>query len=335
MSVADRAEWNRRRDDASRRLGGCCLLDGGVRPSPLVEEAARSVLDLDIGPDYRMLDHWIGECGGLEWSGGSAWVRVLHGGSMPAPEARASVGVRLDIVADANAYRGPAGVVRDGMFDVDAEADVLVCESARYIGATGDGASVLGGLLRHHWNERADVTIARDATGAPAGVLVVSRWTLDEVPERGFVDLKEQWLRRLVAGGARVLVYDLGIGTHAIRTRLDALQVARDRRGSPAGSSGSDGGRANPAWAARERIRRRVESGWSISRSASVSPSAVVARSIVMERATVGDDAVVSSSVLLPGAVVPSGAIVMDAVVPAGSVFGPRTVMAGAARSVA
>ena len=270
-----------------------------------------------------MLDRWIAACGELDWADARPRIRVLHGGDAPAPASRPSGATLVEIVADSNAYRGPAGVVRDGMIDLDGDADFLVLESARHLGAIDPARGALADLIRHHRDEGADVTIGRDLSGAPAGVLVVSRWTLDQIPAQGFVDMKEQWLCRLVAGGARVVVRDLRLRTHAIRTRLDLLRIAETgaRPGSEAlpAAAGSSG----EAWTARERLRRRIEGGWSVSSSARVSDSALVARSIVMERAVVGDGAVVSSCVLLPGAAVPSGAIVMDQVVRPGVSIGP------------
>ena len=154
------------------------------------------------------------------------------------------------------------------------------------------------------------MTIARDATGAPAGLLVLNRWTLDVVAEKGFVDMKEQWLGRVVARGCRVLVHDLGAGTvMSVRTRLDLLQAARVEGGGGREMADTDACRALT------RLNRRLTLGWSISRGASIGQGAVVARSVVMDGAKVGEGAVVSSSLVLPGAVVAPGSLVVDRVV--------------------
>jgi hypothetical protein len=288
----------------SSRLVACCLLDGGVRASPLVAESGRSVLDLDVGPDRRVLDVWLDALMELEWDVERPLVRVLHGGTCPAPASRAAPGMTLDIRADGDAYRGPAGVVRDGLWDQPADGSFLVCEAGRYI------RGGLVELVRRHQGERADVTIARDADGAPAGLLVVERAMLDVIAERGFVDLKEQWLGRIVARGARVQVHDLPRGAAmSIRTRLDLLQAARAEAGVAADGQGPEACRA------RARLARRLTPGWSVSRRATIGNGAVVARSIVMEGAVVGQDAVVSSSLVLPGGVVAPGSLVIDRVV--------------------
>jgi len=286
-----------------RRLVGCCLLDGGVRASPLVEESGRSVLDLNVGAERRLLDVWVDAIGALPFETDRPVVRVLHGGDVPAPGHRAEGAVRLEITPDTDSYRGPAGVLRDAMADLPGDSEFLVCEAGRYM------SGGLRELLECHRDGDADVTIAREASGAPAGVLVVSRATLDHVAERGFVDLKEQWLGKIMAKGARVLVCDLPAGAAlAIRTRLDLLQAARVEAGGSQVREGAD-------LSARARLARRVQGGWAISPRARVSPTAVVARSIVMEGAVIGDDAVVSSSVVMPGAMVAPGSLVMDCVV--------------------
>jgi hypothetical protein len=288
----------------SPRLVACCLLDGGVRASPLVEETSRSVLDLDVGPERRLLDVWLDALAALPWGVQRPLVRVLHGGSSRAPAARPAADMDLDIRADSDSYRGPAGVVRDGMADQPEDGALLVCEARRYVtGGVGD-------LVARHQAEGADVTIARDSTGAPAGMLVVARAMLDAIADKGFVDLKEQWLGRIVARGARVLVHDLPEGAAmGVRTRLDLLQAARVEAGDARDGHDPDACRAMA------RLARRLTPGWSISRRATIGLDAVVARSIVMEGAVIGDDAVVSSSVVLPGAVVAPGSLVVDQVV--------------------
>lgn len=289
-----------------RRLVGCCLLDGGVRPSPLVEQTGRSVLDLNLGPERRLLDVWIDALSDLAFDVDRPVLRVLHGGDVPAPSHRPEGVLRIEITPDSDSYRGPAGVVRDAMWDLEPDTEFLVCEAGRYI-ATG-----LPELLECHRGTGADVTIAREASGSPAGLLVVSRATLDHVADRGFVDLKEQWLGKIIGKGAKVMVCDLPAGAAlSIRTRLDLLQAARIEAGSADPTAFRDG----PDLSARTRLARRVQAGWAVSPRARVSESAVVARSIVMEGAVIGDDAVVSSSVVMPGAVVAPGSMVMDRVV--------------------
>lgn len=289
-----------------RRLVGCCLLDGGVRPSPLVEQSGRSVLDLNVGPERLLLDVWIDALGALAFETDRPVVRVLHGGDVSAPEHRLEGVLRVEVTPDTDSYRGPAGVVRDAMADLPEDCEFLVCEAGRYI------AGGLGELLECHRQGGADVTIARESSGAPAGVLIVSRATLSHVAERGFVDLKEQWLGKIIGHGAKVLVCDLPVGAAlTIRTRLDLLQAARVEAGASGGPQTRDGADVS----AKARLARRVQAGWAISPRARVSPSAVVARSIVMEGAVIGDDAVVSSSLVMPGAVVAPGSLVMDRVV--------------------
>lgn len=291
---------------AGARLVGCCILDGGVRPSPLVEETGRSVLDLDVGPDRRLLDVWLEALADAPWSLGRPTVRILHGGTAGAPSPRPAPGADLRIMADAGAYRGPAGVVRDALRDEPEDAEFLVCEAARYLRVG------LPALVEHHRSAGADVTIAREGDGSPAGIMLVSRRSLSAVAERGFVDLKEQWLARLVERGSRVIVHDLDRGsTLAVRTRLDLLRAAAIEAG--AGAEPADGD-AEP-WRAGARLSRRLRPGWSISPGARIGEGAVVARSIVMEGAVVGEGAVVASSVILPTGVVPPGVMVMDRVV--------------------
>lgn len=108
--------------------------------------------------------------------------------------------------------RGAAGGVRDAAEGETSDTYVVT-----------DGSCVptavnLTDLLERHWASGADATVAvytqagRVGTPSaviPVGIYVLSRTALDQIPGRGFVDIKEHLVPRLYKSGARVLAYGI------------------------------------------------------------------------------------------------------------------------------
>jgi NDP-sugar pyrophosphorylase family protein len=105
--------------------------------------------------------------------------------------------------------RGAAGALRDAAFASDCETFVVT-----------DGTSVpnvdLGNLLAQHRASRAEVTILVHRESArhgnpcaqvPTGIYLCSRASLEDIPERGFYDLKENLIPQLYRAGRRVVAY--------------------------------------------------------------------------------------------------------------------------------
>lgn len=294
--------------DASLRGGvRWVLLVGGLRASPLVADAGVSTLDLSLAPDRTALERWLEVIAATADVAPVEGVWVVFGANTPRPSApKANFGVRLEIIPDPRPLRGPAGIVRDVCADWPADTTVVAAEAKRcHIGG-------LSPMLRRHFESNAEVTVGANVDGSPAGVYVLRRSTLEYVSGAGFMDLKEQWLRRAQERKADVRVFRLaGRGAMPLRTREQFLSAAMALSGlSPEGRLarfsvfGADGATQDEPFVV-------------LGPGATIGSGALVLDSIVMERAEVGPGSVVVRSILAPGARVQPGSEVVDAVVTA------------------
>jgi hypothetical protein len=272
----------------------CVIFGGGLKASPLQSLCRCSVLDLHIIPSMSVLDLVLGRVAELSaGDGGPLPVRVGFGEPVPAPAApRARDGLEVAIVSEPQRWRGPAGLLLDLCADLSGDALILVLEGARWFGCS------LAPLLVQHSRHAPDVTIATAQDSTPAGAYIVRRSALDQVPRLGFLDLKEQFFGRLLAGSARLSVCPL---EHArsipLRTLADFLSAARFAGGSP------------PDWSL-------------IDPAADVDPTAVIISSVVMRGARIGPGALVARSLVLDGGVVKTGTETVDSVVQPGGTRG-------------
>lgn len=135
--------------------------------------------------------------------------------------------------------------------------------------------------------------------------MITERSLIDRhVPQRGFCDLKEQWLRRVTESGVRVHVADApGRGSMRVASRETAIAAMRFAHGAAAAGSFADHGFDGI---------REVATG------ANVGVGSCLADSIVMPGGPVGRGALVVRSLVMPGGVVGEGDVVIDRVVTAG-----------------
>lgn len=285
--------------EMSQQVGGgacaeaCVVLAGGIRLSALATEAHCPVLDLWLGRQGTVLEHWLANLASASAPG--APVRVVHDGKHSAPCApgRAS-GLEVAIVSEPRAYRGPAGILRDVCADLDPEATVLVGDAARWLSAPPTD------LLATHAQRRALVTVGVNPDGTPAGLYAIRAKALEHVPRNGFMDIKEQWLARLAGNGAGVWAHRLsGAGTLPLRTREQFLEASRLAGGGASEAS------ARCVWG-----RACASGAWrSVAPEAHVDASALIVESVVMPGAEVGAGAAVVQSILCPQARVEAGEV--------------------------
>lgn len=287
------------------------LLAGGLKRFPLAEEVGCAVLDLRLTREHTALGLWAEHARALERATGIASrMTVVYGGVSIRPKEWSPTDVPIEYVADPRSLRGPAGLVKDICADEPHGGLILVAEAKRCL--TGP----LAPMVREHLGRGATVTVAANADGAPAGLYLLRRGALETVPGAGFVDLKEQWLRRASAAGMDVRVHRLaGWGSMPLRTREQFLRAAMALANVAPDSrlthfSIFDPGRPTPG------VPFNV-----IAEDAAVGAGAVVMDSVVMDGCEIGAGAVVARSVVAPGARVQPGAEVVDAVV------GPRGVL--------
>ena len=299
------------------------LLAGGLTPSPLASAARTPALRLFPDGAHSVLAHWLDRLGSLASTEEPIEVRVVFDSARDADQPPILTGpMRVVFENESGKYRGPAGVARDVALPLPGEGTVLIAEANRWL------LEDLGPLMATHEARRADVTVARQADGAPAGLYLTRRSALELIPSRGFLDMKEQWLTRTMEAGLNVFVHTFdGGGAAPLRTREDVLRLARtladDRMGgrmdARAGASADAGDRvlgdAEPAPGTSWRV---------VSPLAEVDATATIAGSVVMPGARVEANAVLARAVAPPGAVVRAGARLVDAVAPGDHVVAAR-----------
>ncbi len=280
------------------------VLAGGLRPSPLSAECGRSVLDLPLATDQTVLMCWLNrfaELGGRDRS--RLEVRIIHNQHTPAPAIPfppASIEVLIE--RESRDYRGPAGVAKDACERYDPEATIIVVEGARCV------TCAISGLVREHAVSGAAITVGCNPDRSPAGVYAVRRSSLDLVPGGGFMDLKEQWLSRVVASGASVRVHVLANGLSIpLRTLDQYIAAVGEVNGWRASSVHQD---ESPDMCDRARTSHTV-----LTPGATVGDGAVLIDSVVMGGTTIGRGAIVARSLVCEGAVVPAGAEIVGSVV--------------------
>lgn len=278
--------------DARPEVSACVLLAGAIKPSPLVEAAGFSTLDFLVDQNETLLDAWGRRL--LEMGIEAENVVAVHGANVPSPTATPGT-IAMRLRRERDHLRGPAGAVRDAAENLEGHEAILIAEAKRHPGVT------LAPLFQKWMASDADIVIARNPGGAPAGLYIARTELLDLAPKRGFMDLKEQWLGRAVEQGAKAVVVDLPApGTMPVRILPQYLRVALGAGGFDAFSTG----------VLERDIRRRAL----VSAGASVDPSADLVDAVVMEGASVGAGALVVRSVICPGARVEPGGEVVDAV---------------------
>ncbi|MGP1271835.1 MAG: hypothetical protein ACTS22_00730 [Phycisphaerales bacterium] len=297
---------------ARPRIDACVLLAGGLVPSPLVEEAGRPVLELWLTARQTVFNRW---CDVLfdatSTPHGSRDTRptihVVHSGPPFAPrddfrDPRFEVRTQ----GEAGKFRGPAGVLRDVTESYDENAVVLVGEAARYI------AGSLDQFLADWQRSACDVLVACHSDGDPTGLLLLRRGALELVPQEGFMDLKEQWLPKLLRAGLKIWTSETrDFQPYPLRNREQFLRASAFAAGAPLEGIDRASVLGPPKLLRPGSDRSRVAA------SARVGSDAVIADAVVMPDARIGDRAVVVRSIVCQGAVVPDGAEVVDRVIPA------------------
>jgi NDP-sugar pyrophosphorylase family protein len=280
------------------------LLAGHIGRNELAEGIGRSVLDLPVGPDLTIMDVWTLRFAELasDLRLGRLAVHVAIDRDAPEPASAARTArpeVAIEVVRDAAEYRGTAGVVKDHTRDLGDDDRVLVAAAHSIqrerlsafvpdLATSGDGLSIVG----HGSSEL-------------AGVFVFRLGRLKDVPDAGFVDLKEQAIPdTLQADSLRVMRRPDG-SSMPVRTLDEYIRALRvvHAGGQPSLAEESP---FSETW---RPCFSLVEPG------ADVAASAEIQDSVVLAGARVEAGAIVARSVVCPGAVVRRGACVVESVV--------------------
>ncbi len=198
---------------------------------------------------------------------------------------------------DESSNRGPAGVLADLIRQPDS------CNNADWLLVLDAAASpaVSVNLLFDKIGDSADCILGASELGRYCGCLLVRRHLLQLVPSVGFCDLREQFLKLLLARGAalsKVTIAPRALRLWGRESWIQAVAAWEQlSRGSREASS-------------RALDFRRVGSCAIDGRA--VVKGATIVSSVVMAGAVVRPGALVARSVVGPGVVVPAGEVVVD-----------------------
>jgi hypothetical protein len=282
---------------AAHAISEVLLLAGGVRPKGFRAQLGRSVLDLPVGEERRLMDVWREEIGRLSEhvDMGGRRVRVLIDGVSLPPRAAAADLRGCDVIVerDLGAYRGTGGVLKDGCRGVGPDNFVLVMHAGQLM------AEPLAPLVERLMDCGADLSFLIEPSGGAGGVFLVRAGCLAALPDVGFVDFKEQAIP-LIAKRHKVRVAELGTASSLpIRSLHDYVQAVRHCHVRQGG---------DPAKGV-----ALVEAG------ARVSETARLHDSVVLAGGRVEAGAILAGSLVTPGGIVRKGRRVVH-----GLVTGPR-----------
>jgi mannose-1-phosphate guanylyltransferase len=286
------------------------ILLAGAGTKSLSSRLGRSVLDLPITADVRLLDVWQGRiqhflaqagAGPDDVEGCRLVVSLGESDVLPAPGSGEGL-PPVRIAKDASDLRGTAGALRDLCVALS-DSDQVVVGVASQCPDEGD----LGRLVEEA-DPSAGVTLTADPDGAPSGLMVLRRAALESIPAIGFIDLKEQALPKIAKTHGVAVRGCVGVSP-PLRDLATYLQALRSwhRSGSLRGLDASDpfGERWAPAFSV-------VEPG------AQVAANARLHDSVVLSGAVVESGCEIVRSVVGPGAVVRKRTRVVSQLVVAG-----------------
>ncbi len=229
--------------------------------------------------------------------------------------------------------RGPAGCVRDAA--ERSWADTFVVADGTIVTRMDLGALVAA----HHEKEAAITVVVAEEAGAvaaePIGIYVISRSALEQVPSKGYQDIKEMLIPRLYEAGQRIVPYvaqertgfagdecglvsvGVGLGVAGAASVAGALQPDRLGAGSQQQLSGRSARLIGPVVVGPGCV---VEEGVTVLGPASLAPDVTVGRNAVVSRASVwprcriGREAFIDHSILTSGSRVAARSTVRDTV---------------------
>lgn len=287
------------------RVDCVILLAGKIGRHEFADAIGRSVLDLPISERQTILDVWVERLSAVCDPGRAdpLSVRIALGADDALPTLRASSAAscaQFSFVRDASEYRGTGGVVKDLTAGLDNASRVLVVTAHQLC-----GTSLLP--IACGMDDEEVVAVVPHGAGDFASAFVLRRDRLADVPDIGFVDLKEQVLtERNGRPGLRVVRGRAGESV-PIRTLAEYIAALRMRhRGAETGPSQGDAEVFAESWRPSFSI---VEPG------ASVAADATLQDSVVLAGGRVEAAAVVARSVVCPGGVVARGKTAVDQIV--------------------
>jgi hypothetical protein len=217
-------------------------------------------------------------------------MRVILDSRAVRPSAVVRPGISIE--RDPFEYRGTAGVLKDLAKSYQPDDYLLVANAAQVLG------SPLSRIMEELSAAKADVGIATNLDGTPGGFMLLRCRCLDEIPDAGFVDMKEQGLAAIARRHSVSVVEREQPTGFPIRTLGDYVRALRTHRISD-----------DPSIEEWQNAFSIVES------AADVHLPARIHDSVILGGGKVNTGAVVVRSIVCPGGIVRRGEVVIDEVV--------------------
>ena len=278
-------------DSSLARLRALILLSGSIRSSPLADACGRSVLDLPLDNEGSIFNHWLLQASELARYAGleKLPVRVMVNRNAPEPVSAAPKFVgTFRVERDLSEYRGTGGVLRDLAADYADDDLVMVCNAAQIL---LDPLPAIATALRR---KEGDVAVVSHEDGTPSGVYLITCKALRDIPEVGYVDMKEQALPLIAQKHAVTVLHCRRPTALPVRTADDYVEAMKHYHGRKSG---------------RPTVSDPLAENWQptfqmVEQGAVVDPRAHVHDSIVLKGGVVEAGGVVVRSIVCPGGVV-------------------------------
>ena len=282
-----------------------CILAGGPRLAKLSRAVGVPTAGFPIAAQVPLVKAWRVDSSGVEIIGRP--VLICSNECDNPEEFGIPMSPGIEVVYEQRSHRGTGGVVFDWVHAEPDSADpahedyshVLVLEASAYPGAD------LGKLFNMASDPEYAAVLGISELGRPAGCTIIRRDLIGLIPDRGFFDLKEQWLSAAVGSGKRVGACSVVERAIRIQTLGDWIAAITAFKASLP----SDGIRLASA-----------ATGVSCVDPTAVTEGAFLSSAVVMKDAVVEPGAVVVRSAIGPGVIVSSREIIVDRVVSTSSI---------------
>jgi NDP-sugar pyrophosphorylase family protein len=252
---------------------------GGPGQSVLRKAAGHPVCLLPVPGNSSLLHNWIDA---LKRNSGVGSISVVTGRAEDVESLRNHVdsyqttgGLEISIHADKASHRGTAGALKDFIGDRPGFENVLFIEGNRVPAEYPENL-----FCDEFHSEDVAGVLGKSSQDETAGVILMKRGMLDQVPEMGFFDFKEQLIPRVLESGLRILVKE--ITRRSIRFSTPATYLKQLTEFTPTESCD--------------------EEGPYVSDSAKVHPSSVLGVNVIVgENVTIKSGCLVQDSVILDG----------------------------------
>jgi hypothetical protein len=292
------------------------LLGGSLRPTPFRAAVSRSILDLPIERNKRLLRHW--QLQALELARAEQieqlLIRVLVDRDSYLPASAPTDGnCAVSIERDPAQFRGTGGVLRDLAEQYDDDDLLLVANGAQLL------TLPLPEMVDQLYQAEADVSFVAHQDGTPSGLMLIRCAALRMISSSGYVDMKEQALPA-IARRFRVTHIDYRRPSGLLlRSYQDYLAAIRWRHHARLIEAMGNADLLDPFLPEPDRLdssragRGHRLPGFSIVEDgAIVDPSACLHDCVVLRGARVGFNSVVARSVLCAGSVLGNNESAVD-----------------------